>query len=178
MKAWVTRSVKLLHKVSNGELRKNILLVYWSVQWCSFTLAMFKLRIQLQSSFVGFQVLTAASMMFRVVFWVILPCKMIIDRRFRGAYCLHHQGWVSQARKDRGLYRSPVPRRPVVVRDDRLGTGQWQWVVGSSRREREVYRERMSSGFNSALGRSSLIPDDGGSTHLWNVGRQSFYTAV
>jgi hypothetical protein len=29
--------------------------------------------------------------MFRVVFWVILPCKMIVDRRFRGAYCLHHQ---------------------------------------------------------------------------------------
>jgi hypothetical protein len=27
-----------------------------------------------------------------------------------------------------------------------------------------------------ALG--SLIPDDGGSTHLWNVGRQSFYMAV
>jgi hypothetical protein len=27
-----------------------------------------------------------------------------------------------------------------------------------------------------ALG--SLIPDDGGSTHLWNVGRQLFYTAV
>jgi hypothetical protein len=23
-----------------------------------------------------------------------------------------------------------------------------------------------------------LIPDDGGSMHLWNVGRQSFYTAV
>jgi hypothetical protein len=23
-----------------------------------------------------------------------------------------------------------------------------------------------------------LIPDDGGSTHLWNIGRQSFYTAV
>jgi hypothetical protein len=31
--------------------------------------------------------------MFRVVFWDILPCKMIVDRRFRGAYCLHHQGW-------------------------------------------------------------------------------------
>jgi hypothetical protein len=30
--------------------------------------------------------------MFRAVFWVILPCKMIVDRRFRGAYCLHHQG--------------------------------------------------------------------------------------
>jgi hypothetical protein len=25
-------------------------------------------------------------MMFRVVFWDILPCKMIVDRRFRGAY--------------------------------------------------------------------------------------------
>jgi hypothetical protein len=33
--------------------------------------------------------------MFRIVFWDILPCKMIVDRRFRGAYCLHHQGWVS-----------------------------------------------------------------------------------
>jgi hypothetical protein len=33
-------------------------------------------------------------MMFRVVFWDILPCKMNVDRRFRGAYCLHHQGWV------------------------------------------------------------------------------------
>jgi hypothetical protein len=32
--------------------------------------------------------------MFRAVFWVILPCKMMVDRRFRGAYCLHHQGWV------------------------------------------------------------------------------------
>jgi hypothetical protein len=30
--------------------------------------------------------------MFRVVFYDILPCKMIVDRRFRGAYCLHHQG--------------------------------------------------------------------------------------
>jgi hypothetical protein len=29
-------------------------------------------------------------MMFRAVFWVILPCRMIVDRRFRGAYCLHH----------------------------------------------------------------------------------------
>jgi hypothetical protein len=53
---------------------------------------------------VRFQVLTAASVMFRVVFWDILPCKMIPP--------------------------------------------------------------------------SSGIPDDGGSTHLWNVGRQSFYTAV
>jgi hypothetical protein len=29
---------------------------------------------------VRFQVLTAASMMFRAVFWVVLPCKMIVDQ--------------------------------------------------------------------------------------------------
>jgi hypothetical protein len=28
--------------------------------------------------FMRFQVLTAASMMFRAVFWVVLPCKMIV----------------------------------------------------------------------------------------------------
>jgi hypothetical protein len=25
-------------------------------------------------------------MVFRIVFWVVLPCKIIVDRRFRGAY--------------------------------------------------------------------------------------------
>jgi hypothetical protein len=30
--------------------------------------------------------------LFRVVFWDMLPCKIIVDRRFRGTYCLHHQG--------------------------------------------------------------------------------------
>jgi hypothetical protein len=32
------------------------------------------------NEFGRFQVLTAASMMFRAVFWVILPCKMIVLR--------------------------------------------------------------------------------------------------
>jgi hypothetical protein len=32
---------------------------------------------------VRFQVLTAASMMFRAVFWVVLPCKMIVDLTFQ-----------------------------------------------------------------------------------------------
>jgi hypothetical protein len=36
----------------------------------------FPLRSNL--TYVRFQVLTAASMMFRVVFWDILPCKMIV----------------------------------------------------------------------------------------------------
>jgi hypothetical protein len=50
---------------------------------------------------VRFQVLTAASMMFRIVLWDVLPCKMIVDRRFRGAYCLHHQG--------------PLKRRSTII---------------------------------------------------------------
>jgi hypothetical protein len=33
---------------------------------------------------------TRKRMMFRVVFWDILPCKIIVNRRFRGVYCLHH----------------------------------------------------------------------------------------
>jgi hypothetical protein len=41
--------------------------------------------------------------MFRIVFWDILPCKMIVERRFRGAYCLHHQGW--------WFYTAVYPRR-------------------------------------------------------------------
>jgi hypothetical protein len=43
--------------------------------------------------FVRFQALTAASMKLRIVFWDVLPCKIIVDRRFRGTCCLHHQGW-------------------------------------------------------------------------------------
>jgi hypothetical protein len=41
---------------------------------------------------VGFQVLTAASMKFRV-FRDVMPCSHVeFDRRFRGAYCLDNQG--------------------------------------------------------------------------------------
>jgi hypothetical protein len=32
-------------------------------------------------------------MKFRIVFWDLLPCKIIVDRHFRGTCCLHHQGW-------------------------------------------------------------------------------------
>jgi uncharacterized membrane protein (DUF106 family) len=41
---------------------------------------------------VRFQVLTAASMKM-IAFWHIALCSLVvIDRRFRGAYCLHHHG--------------------------------------------------------------------------------------
>jgi hypothetical protein len=44
-----------------------------------------------RNSSVRFQVLTAASMKFRFVFWDVLPCKIIVDRRFRDTCCLHNQ---------------------------------------------------------------------------------------
>jgi hypothetical protein len=31
-------------------------------------------------------------MKFRFVFWDVLPCKIIVDRRFRGTCCFHYQG--------------------------------------------------------------------------------------
>jgi hypothetical protein len=40
-------------------------------------------------------------------FWDILPCKMIVDRRFRGAYCLHHQGGVYPRRQLWTSYSPP-----------------------------------------------------------------------
>jgi hypothetical protein len=71
----------------------------------------FEMEWMVLFEFLRFQVLTAASVKFRIVFWDVLPCKIIVDRRFRGT-C----GW--------------------------------------------------------------FIPDDGGSTYLWNIGLQLFYTAV
>jgi hypothetical protein len=38
---------------------------------------------------VRFQVLTAVNMKIRA-FWDIAPCRLVVDGRFRGAYCLHH----------------------------------------------------------------------------------------
>jgi hypothetical protein len=55
-------------------------------------------------------------MMFTAVFWVILPCKMIVDRRFRGAYCLHHQGSsLKTALNER--YRSQLLQRNLILDD-------------------------------------------------------------
>jgi hypothetical protein len=46
--------------------------------------------VRTQNTNVRFQVLTAASMKFRV-FWDVLLCSLTdVDRRFRGACCLHH----------------------------------------------------------------------------------------
>jgi hypothetical protein len=29
--------------------------------------------------------------LFRIIFWGVLPCKCMLERRFRGVYCHHHQ---------------------------------------------------------------------------------------
>jgi hypothetical protein len=40
---------------------------------------------------VTFQVLTVQRM--KITFWNIAPCSLVeVDRHFRSAYCLHHQG--------------------------------------------------------------------------------------
>jgi hypothetical protein len=45
---------------------------------------------------VRFQVLTAASVKITVI-WDFVSCSLVeVDRRFRGAYCLHHHGAASQ----------------------------------------------------------------------------------
>jgi hypothetical protein len=36
-------------------------------------------------------------MKFRFIFWDALPCKTIVDRRFRRTCCLHHQGAMMEA---------------------------------------------------------------------------------
>jgi hypothetical protein len=68
-----------------------------------------------------FQVLTAASMMFRAVFWVILPCKMIVDRRLwtsnisytLSASSLDGGEW-SASRPGRALPPGKGPPVPIV----------------------------------------------------------------
>jgi hypothetical protein len=42
--------------------------------------------VHTEVSYVRFQVLTVASMMFRIVFWDVLPCKMIVDNNFTRQY--------------------------------------------------------------------------------------------
>jgi hypothetical protein len=50
-------------------------------------------------------------MMFRVVFWDILPFKMIVDRRFRGAYCLHHSSLMRLLRDIIAVYNENHTKR-------------------------------------------------------------------
>jgi hypothetical protein len=77
---------------------------------------------------VRFQVFTAASMKFRFVFWDVLPCKIIVDRRFRGRCCLHHQGETHRP-DDGGLPR--VCDRPRSVSPSPKFTNRFHSVGAS-----------------------------------------------
>jgi hypothetical protein len=55
-----------------------------------------------------FQVLTTVSTKFRFVFWDVLPCKIIVDRRFRGTCCHHY-------RPDDGRQHLPLKRRSTII---------------------------------------------------------------
>jgi hypothetical protein len=47
------------------------------------------IMLEFRMFYVRFQVLTAASMMFRIVFWDVLPCKIIVNRRFLMMEAVH-----------------------------------------------------------------------------------------
>jgi hypothetical protein len=69
------------------------------------------------------------------------PLKLKADRRNRQKKQGRHQ-WDPQVGDLVLAKQQAVSEASVVVRDDRLGTGQWQWADGGSR-ERAVYRERL-----------------------------------
>jgi hypothetical protein len=52
---------------------------------------------------------TDVSKAFRVVFWDILPCKMIVDRCFRGAYCVLEAVRTSETSVDNHFTRQYIP---------------------------------------------------------------------
>jgi hypothetical protein len=65
-------------------------------------------------------------MMFRIVFWDVLPCKMIVVGRFRGAYCLHHQGWVIP---EDNSEQAPICRDPQLCAKRSLSSVMLRLVV-------------------------------------------------
>jgi hypothetical protein len=58
---------------------------------------------------VRFQVLTAASMKFRFVFWDVMPCKIIVGRRFRGTFCPDEAARTSETSADNYFTRQYIP---------------------------------------------------------------------
>jgi hypothetical protein len=55
------------------------------------------------------KVKSSAPLKFRIVFWVVLQCKIIVDRRFRGTRCLHHQVCTSETSVDNYFTRQYIP---------------------------------------------------------------------
>jgi hypothetical protein len=74
---------------------------------------------------VRFQVLTAASMMFTIVFWVILPCKMIVDNQYNPEdnselpdYCSHNvlsSSWYKKHRLNYSPTTNSTPHSHFLI---------------------------------------------------------------
>jgi hypothetical protein len=61
-------------------------------------------------------------MKFRIVFWDVLPCKITVDRRFRGACCLHHQeaARTSETSADNYFTRQYIPEDNSELQADKI----------------------------------------------------------
>jgi hypothetical protein len=157
---------------------------------------------------VRFRVLTAASMKMRA-FWYIAPCSLGVDRRFRGAYCLHHQGdeWPQRTAfittlmmkavrtSETSVYSNDTTWCDILEGSHVLMEGRCSHPASSnllttptepprfnslhSHNGEKIYCwstlpwRQMSEEFlpPRRLQTSGIShPDDGGSTHLWNVG--------
>jgi hypothetical protein len=117
-----------------------------------------------------------AMLKFRV-FWDVASCNDVeVDRRFRGAHCLHHQG------DDEGsMYLWNVGLLPRHY----TSSGRWRrQYVPLKRRSTSTTLHRVTSSHVEVDRRFRGTPclhqaDDEGSTYLWNVGLLSrHYTAL
>jgi hypothetical protein len=83
-------------------------------------------RKKVHSNFTRKQIQQRKNIVFRIVFWDVLPCKMIVDRRFRGAYCLHHhtrrrENFKSDVKNILSRGFQPMVSVPVLVREHVVG---------------------------------------------------------
>jgi hypothetical protein len=145
---------------------------------------------------VRFQVLMAASMKIKA-FWDIAPCSLKVHQCFRSAYCLHHQGdeqamhkrFAVNIRNSQTKWTLARPMgKGVMIKwgSKSMVEGGWATVRQGERDIMDMARERERKKRNwpllgpqvGSLG-WCLEVNDGGSTHLWNIGLlQRDYTVL
>jgi hypothetical protein len=83
---------------------------------------------------VRFQVLTAASMMFRAVFWDILPCKMIVDHFTRQYGSITQKTALNIIRKNKlqGNIRSHLNYRRKCLSGGNVIDSRWAQAVNET----------------------------------------------
>jgi len=68
-------------------------------------------------------------MKFRIVFWDVLPRKIIVDRRFRGTCCLHHHSslMMEAARTSETSVDNYFIRQYIPEENSELNTTMAEW---------------------------------------------------